>query len=153
MTYAAHLIDAAKKAAGFRTYTDMATALDVDKGTLSNWRNGHGSPMPQERIIELCEMAGIKDSGPWLVAAQADAARSDAVRAALESVLDRVRPALAGVGLLVLGLAGFSTPYPAAATNLNDGHSVHYAQWRRRVRVALMRLAASWRHEPTALLA
>lgn len=112
--YAATLIDRAMKATGATSQAAFAKLLGVKAPTVSQWRHGT-HPLPEERVLQLCEMAGITDTGPWLIAAQADAARSEAVRAALESVLDRLRPALAGVGLVMLGFAAFWTPYPVAA--------------------------------------
>ena len=103
MTYAAQLIDAVKEAKGLTTYRAVADALDVTEQALNAWRKGRGSPMPQERVLALCEMAHIADPGPWLVGIQADATRGEA-RRALDSVLDRVRPAVATVGTLAVAL-------------------------------------------------
>lgn len=85
MPYAAKLIDLAMTATS-TTQTALAKLLGVSGPTVSQWRHGT-HPMPEDRVLELCALAGITDTGPWLVATKADAARSDEVRAALETVL------------------------------------------------------------------
>ena len=59
MTYAAQLIEAVKSACDYGSYKALAEALDVHEATLSNWRHNKGSPMPPERVMQLCEMARI----------------------------------------------------------------------------------------------
>ncbi|UNK44023.1 helix-turn-helix domain-containing protein [Luteimonas sp. S4-F44] len=100
MTYAAQLIDAVKEASGLSSDRELADALGVKPPTLNQWKHNKGSPMPPERVMQLCEMASIADAGPWLVGVQADAVRITAVRRALESVLDRARPSVAKVATL-----------------------------------------------------
>jgi len=100
MTYAAQLLDAAKSALKLTTYKDLANALAVDPTAISQWKLGKGSPMPPERVMELCELAHIADPGPWLIGVQTDAVRITGIRAALESVLDRARPTITTAGIV-----------------------------------------------------
>lgn len=116
MTYAAQLIDAVKDACGFESYTAMATAIGVDKTSLSQWRHGKGSPMPEERVLELCKMAKIADHGPWLLAIHGEAAKNATVRKELLNLLDRVRPSIARAAMLGAVLLGyFALPLQAHA--------------------------------------
>lgn len=114
MTYAAQLIDAVKTARELKTYRALADELGITEQALSGWRRGHGSPMPPERVMQLCELAHIADPGPWLIGVQSDAVRITGVRKALESVLDRLRPTVAAVGILVGASLGYSAPTQAA---------------------------------------
>jgi len=134
MTYAAQLIDAVKKARGFKTYREVAAALDVTEQALNAWKKGRGSPMPEERARELCAMAHIADVGPWLVGIHADGL-SAANKPAWESVLDRVRPAVATVGTIAVALLVVSAlpssqqdDAVSAFAFLNAIPLIHYAQ-------------------------
>ena len=133
MSYAAQLLDAVKDACGFKTYKDIADALHVDQTAVSQWRHGKGSPMPPERVMELCEMARIADPGPWLIGVQADAVRITSVRKALESVLDRASPSVARLATLgAVLLAGYALlpAHEALATAfLMPAWTVHYANF------------------------
>ncbi|WP_149193481.1 hypothetical protein [Luteimonas suaedae] len=132
MGYASQLIDEVKSACDFKTYRALANALGVHEVTLSQWRKGIGSPMPEERALQLCEMAHIADPGPWLIGIQMDAVKTTAVRKALESVLDRVSPSVAKVATLgvvmlaVYTLPGFAENADMAAFSLIP--SLHYAK-------------------------
>lgn len=142
MTYAAQLIEAVKSACDYGSYKALAEALDVHEATLSNWRHNKGSPMPAERVMELCEMAKIADPGPWLVGVQADAVRITSVRRALESVLDRASPSVARLATLgAVLLAGYALlPAHEAITTamLMPAWSVHYAKFAILVTLALL---------------
>jgi transcriptional regulator with XRE-family HTH domain len=118
--YAAKLIDQAKTHQGWKFDTELAAALGVDKTAVSSWKHGRGSPMPLERVIELCDLAGITEAerGEWLIGIERDAVTITSVRRALDVVLDRLRPTVAAVGLLVLAGA-YALPAksePVAAT-------------------------------------
>ncbi|MEN4903336.1 hypothetical protein [Luteimonas sp. TWI1437] len=136
MSYAAQLLEAVKDACGYENYSEVADALGVNKTAVSQWRHGKGSPMPPERVMQLCEMASIADPGPWLVGIQADAVRITAVRRALESVLDRARPSVAKVatlGVVLLasfGLGGTQTADASTGYASNNGTNVHYVNYR-----------------------
>lgn len=134
MTYAAQLIDNVKKVRGFKTYRAMAEELEIHETTLSQWRKGVGSPMPEARVLQLCEMAHIADVGPWLAGIHADGVTSKEARTAWKTVLDRVRPAVATVGTIAVALlvASFLPSNQgenvAAFAMLNVYLPIHYAK-------------------------
>lgn len=142
--WAAKLIDAAKQAGGFPSYVALATNLNVSKEALSQWKRGSGSPMPPERVLQLCEIAGITDAGPWLIGVQADAVRITAVRTALEGVLDRVRPTVAAVGLVVCGATSLAYSISAnAVARVSEPFAAMYIM-RSAIR-QLRRLLTGWK--------
>jgi transcriptional regulator with XRE-family HTH domain len=102
VSHAAELIDAVKERTGLSN-TALAEALGVKQPTVSQWRSGRGSPIPEERVLQLCKLAGITDTGPWLLGIHADNVRDKAARKALESLLDRLKAAaIAGVVAVAL---------------------------------------------------
>lgn len=106
--YAAQLIDAVKDACGLKTYREVADALGVHETAVSAWRKGKGSPMPEERVIELCAMAKIADPAPWLAGVHADGVHNKAAKKMWESLLDRVRPSIATTAaMLGVALVGY----------------------------------------------
>jgi len=131
MTYAAQLIEAVKGACELGSYKALAEALGVHEATLSNWRHNKGSPMPPERVMELCEMARIADPGPWLIGVQADAVRITSVRKALESVLDRASPSVARIA--TLGAASLAC-YALAAAETTQRMYIMFGAFMRRMR-------------------
>lgn len=117
--YAAQLIDAVKEARKFTSYAALAHAMGVDPTAVSQWRRGKGSPMPEDRVMQLCEMANIADPGPWLAGIYADSVSNAKARRELESLLDRIRPSVATAVMLGAALlASFSPLSPAQAATL-----------------------------------
>ena len=140
--YAAQLIDAVKDVCEIPSYRALAERLQVHETVVSQWRHGKGSPMPPERVMELCEMAKIADPGPWLVGVQADAVRITSVRRALESVLDRASPSVARLAtlgaVLLAGYALLPADEALAAAFMMPAWTVHYAKFAILVTLALL---------------
>ena len=133
-TYAGQLIEAVKVAAEFQTFAEVAEALGVHEATLSNWRRGKGSPMPEERVLQLCELARIADPAPWLAGVHADGVKDAEARKQWESLLDRLRPSVATAAMLgAVLLVNFALPSPASASasaevSLTETGYRHYAK-------------------------
>jgi len=106
MSYAAKLIEMAKEAQGFSS-TELAVAMGVKQPTISQWIHGKGSPMSEDRVIELCRLAGIKDYTPWLIGVHAEHLRNREARMSLEKLAKQLgaAAALAVAALLPVGNA------------------------------------------------
>lgn len=156
--YAAQLIDAVKKACGYKTYRDLAAAIGVHETMVSAWRKNKGSPMPEDRVLQLCEMAKIADPAPWLAGVHSDGVSSAEAKKLWESLLDRIRPSVATTAMLGAVLLAIS-PLPSLASDhtadLNNSPLMHYAKLSRWLRTLLTRLTARFEHGygPSALLA
>ena len=108
MNRQAELLD--KVRAAMKASTDMALAerIGVQRQAVSKWRNCE-KPLPDERIAQLCALAHL-DAGAWAAAIHAERAASNAERAMWKSVLDRLGPVAAAVGLVAFGLALSGAP-------------------------------------------
>ena len=108
MSYAAKLIEQAQNAHGY-TLTELALALGVKHPTVSQWKSGRGSPMSEDRVIELCKLAGIKDPDPWLIGVHAEGLKNAEARKRLTSLARQLgaAAAVAAVALLALPLTGY----------------------------------------------
>jgi transcriptional regulator with XRE-family HTH domain len=116
MNYSEQLIKAVRDAKGFGSDAELASALGVHKATLSEWKKANRSPMPAERVLQLCEMANIADPAPWLAGVHADGVKDAQERKQWESLLDRLRPSVATAAMLgVALLVNFALPSPTKA--------------------------------------
>ncbi|MDR7134630.1 transcriptional regulator with XRE-family HTH domain [Lysobacter niastensis] len=119
MSYAAKLIEQAQNAHGY-TLTELALALGVKHPTISQWKSGRGSPMSEDRVIELCKIAGIKDYAPWLIGVHAEHLKNRDARSSLEKLAKQLGAAA------VLAFAVF-TPLLSKAAPVNLNGSTPYA--------------------------
>lgn len=154
MTYAAQLIDATIQATGL-SQAALAKALGLAAPQVSKWRHGT-SPIPEDKLAAMFELAHLDEAAReyYTLGVMRDAVTTTGVMRALDGVLDRLRPALARVGMLmVVSLAAFG-PTPSEAANLNAGPFVHYAKLLiRRLREAVTVSAARLGYGPSAVLA
>jgi transcriptional regulator with XRE-family HTH domain len=153
MNYSTQLIDAVKLARGLTHDTEVAEAIGVNKTAISQWKNGHGSPMPEERVLQLCELARIADPAPWLAGVHADGVKDAQAKKQWESLLDRLRPSVATAMLGVVLLGTFALPPPTNAGSLTETGYRHYAKWRKKLRRAFAAFAQGFGHGSPALLA
>lgn len=165
MTYAAQLIEAVKAARGLSD-TGVAKALGVKQPTVSQWKHAKGSPMSAERVLQLCDLAGITSEelrGYWLTGVMRDAVTTTGVMRALDGVLDRVRPVVKTAGMLAVALlVGFAPPSRAMTDeSLTDAPYRHYAKLAHRILHKIFsRIRENWAarsaggpHGPAPLLA
>ena len=126
MSYAAKLIEQAMTAQGYSN-TELALALGVKQPTIAGWKAGRGSPMSEERVLELCALAGIKDATPWLIGVHGEASRNAAARSALTKLARQLgaAAAIACVAVLYAPVAPASTLGPAKLNAVGD---MHYAK-------------------------
>jgi len=108
MSYAAQLIERAKSAHGY-TDTELALALGVRQPTVSGWKAGRGSPMSEERVIELCKVAGIKDAAPWLIGVHGEGVRNAEARNALTKLARQLGAAAVVACVAVMPLLSQAT--------------------------------------------
>lgn len=134
------LLDAARKVCS--TDAEIARRLKASRQLVNNWRKG--VPMKQERIVQLARLAH-ENEGYWLARIEAEQSQGE-TRRAWEQVVTRLSQAACLGIVLTVGFAHID----AAAHNLNDGLSKHYAQWLKVMRETLTRLKAWFRHELTA---
>ncbi len=158
--YAAQLLDLVKTHLQLPSDTALAERIGVNRSAISQWRRGLGSPMPAERVIAFCEMAAIaeEDRGYWLTGIMRDAVTTTGVMRALDGVLDRIRPTLAGVGIIAgVLLGGFALPSKASDTVRPTLTTVelYIMRIRRWLRAAATRFTARFEQGfgPSALLA
>ena len=106
MSYAGELIERAKQKNSYSD-SELALALGVKQPNISQWRHGKGSPMSEERVIELCKLAGIKEYAPWLIGVHAEHLRNREARMTLEKLAKQLgaAAALAVAALLPVGNA------------------------------------------------
>ena len=133
MSYAAKLIEMAKEAQGYSN-TELAVAMGVKQPTVAGWKAGRGSPMSEERVIELCKLAGIKDSAPWLIGVHGEGVRNAEARSALTKLARHLGAAA------VVSVAALLPMGNVSATNIAETAQVssdmHYAKLRRWLRAA-----------------
>lgn len=156
MPYAAELIDAVMRATGL-PQAALAKHLAVAAPQVSKWRHGT-TPIPEERLNQLLELGHFDEATReyFTLGVMRDAVTTTGVMRALDGVLDRLRPALARVGILVAVSLGALAPYHAEATTaqaepLNPLCIMRsLARW---LRTAWTRRAARWPHGTPAVLA
>ena len=85
------LIAMARGALGLTRDDNLAHALGVKFGTISQWRMGR-APIPDRHVIALAEMAGA-DVGLWLATICADKAKMTDAREAWRAVAERLQSA------------------------------------------------------------
>ena len=139
------LLDAAKKVC--KTDAALAGRLGVVPQAVSRWRRGH-DPMTEDRVVQIARIAH-ENEGFWLARIAAEQSLGDTRRA-----WERVAAALPRVAMVALVLGGVFAHHPAAAQNMNDGQSKHYAKLRE-ICAKFTGLLRWFRHgfSPTALLA
>lgn len=117
MNRQAELLDKTREAVKSPSDMALAAKLDVSRQVLNQWRNG-SRPLPHERIAQLCALAHL-DAGAWVAAIHVERAEDRAEKAMWKSVLDRLGPVAAAVGLVVvgLGLSGAPVHGDAGATS------------------------------------
>ena len=126
MSYAGQLINAAKEAKGYATDKELAMALGVTQPTVNQWKHNKGSPMPEDRVLQLCKLAGIKDAGPWLIGVHGEAVRNTEARNALTRLARQLGAAA------VVSVAALLPMGNASATNIAEtapvSSDMHYAK-------------------------
>lgn len=157
MPYAAELIDAVMRATGL-SQAALAKHLDVAAPQVSKWRHG-ATPIPEERLNQLLEMGHFDEAAReyFTLGVMRDAVTTTGVMRALDGVLDRLRPALARVGILVVVSLGALAPYQQASATTTQAEPLNplcimrsLARW---LRAAATRYAARWTHGTPAVLA
>lgn len=116
MTYAAELIDATMTATGL-SQAALAKALGVAPPQVSKWRH-KTAPIPEEKLTAMFDLARMDEAAReyYTLGVVRDTVTTTGVMRALDGVLDRIRPALARVGILaVVLLAGYAPPQQANA--------------------------------------
>lgn len=155
MTYAAQLFDAVKDACSIKTDATLAGHLQVSKVTIHQWRHGK-SPLPEARLNELLDLGHFDEATReyYTLGVMRDAVTTTGVMRALDNVLDRLRPALARVGIIVVASLVGIPALPSTASDhmggLYSAQSIHYAKSRSlRTRLArwLARLLTGGRHD------
>lgn len=102
MTYAAELIDATMKATGL-SQAALAKRLAIAAPQLSKWRHGT-KPIPEEQLSALLDLGNFNEATReyFSLGVMRDTVTTTGVMRALDAVLERLRPAAAVVGPLVL---------------------------------------------------
>lgn len=116
MTYAAELIDATMTATGL-SQAALAKALGVAPPQVSKWRH-KTAPIPEEKLTAMFDLARMDEAAReyYTLGVVRDTVTTTGVMRALDGVLDRIRPALARVGIItVVLLAGYALPQQANA--------------------------------------
>ncbi|MEA9578664.1 DUF3693 domain-containing protein [Xanthomonas nasturtii] len=98
------LLDKVKEVCSFPSDMAIAEKLGINRQML--WKARHeDKPLSDERIAQLCAMAKL-DGATWLARIHAERAASQVERALWKSVLDRLAPITAVVGVLSLVAVG-----------------------------------------------
>lgn len=116
MTYAAELIDATMDATGL-SQAALAKALGVAAPQVSKWRH-KTAPIPEEKLTAMFDLARMDEAAReyYTLGVVRDTVTTTGVMRALDGVLDRIRPALARVGIITVALlAGYALPPQASA--------------------------------------
>jgi hypothetical protein len=118
MNATALLLDKVKECCSLPSDNALAVRLDVTRALISGWKNAR-YPMPDERIAQVCAMAKL-DGAEWVARIHADRATDATERKVWLSMLDRLRPIAAAVGLVAVGMAS-NGDVLASAKPLNYG--------------------------------
>lgn len=132
MTYAAELIDAVMRATEI-SQAALAKRLEVAAPQISKWRHGT-TPIPEERLNQLLEMGHFDEVAReyFTLGVMRDAVTTTGVMRALDGVLDRLRPALARVGILVAASLVYALLPEGDAASMAfvlPALTVHYAKY------------------------
>ncbi|MBO9879242.1 DUF3693 domain-containing protein [Xanthomonas sp. D-99] len=98
------LIDLVRAGGKFSSDNALAQKLGVTRAMVSSWRSGRYA-LPDERIAQLCALAKL-DGASWMARIHAERAETQVERALWKSVLDRLTPITAVVGVLALVAVG-----------------------------------------------
>jgi hypothetical protein len=85
--------------------------------------------MPDERIAQLSAMAKL-DGAAWLARIHAERATDATEKRAWQSILDRLRPIAAAVGLIAIGTVS-TVDVQASSGGVSAPETMHYAKLRR----------------------
>jgi transcriptional regulator with XRE-family HTH domain len=118
MTTQAELLDKVRELCSIPSDNALALRASVSRQIVSEWRNG-GKNMGDDRIAQLCALAKL-DGAEWVARIHADRATDATERKVWLSMLDRLRPIAAAVGLVAVGMAS-SGDVLASAKPLNYG--------------------------------
>lgn len=135
MSYAAELIDATMKATGL-SQVALAEQLGVAGPQVSKWRHRQ-KPIPEAHLKALLDLGGFTaDQRTYYEAGIVrDTVTITSVRRVLDEALDRLRPTVAAVGLIVLGSV-YALP---ARADLNEQRACTLCEVLRRLRAAFTR--------------
>ncbi|MEG3191622.1 DUF3693 domain-containing protein [Lysobacter sp. D1-1-M9] len=115
----AKILDKVRETCSLPSDNALSLKIGITRAAVSEWRAGKKA-MPDERIAQLCAMAKL-DGGAWLAAIHAERATDSKERALWESVLDRLGPAAAAVGL------AFGLALIAAAPNRSEAATTGFS--------------------------
>lgn len=132
MTYAAELLDRTMQETGL-SQAALAKRLDVAPPQLSKWRHGT-NPIPEDKLEGLFDLGNLNEAAReyFALGAMRDTVTTTGVMRALDAVLNRLRPAVATVGLLAL--CAIAVPVKAAESvgyGLALPVNAYYVQLRR----------------------
>jgi hypothetical protein len=122
----AALLDAARKACSLPSDNALAARVGIQRQLASKWRSGD-KPMADERIAQICALAKL-DGAEWIARVHADRATDATERKVWLSMLDRLRPIAAAVGLVALGTVASGVASPPVSARETVADTRHYAK-------------------------
>lgn len=103
MSAQAELLDKARECCSLPSDNALSGRMGVSRAIVSEWRSG-AKTIPDARIAQLCALAK-SDGATWLARIHIERATDAAERKLWASMLDRLRPIAAAVGLVAVGTA------------------------------------------------
>ncbi|WP_108858332.1 DUF3693 domain-containing protein, partial [Xanthomonas fragariae] len=98
------LINLVRAGGKFSSDNELAQKLGVTRAMVSSWRSGR-YVLPDDQIAQLCALATL-DGASWMARIHTERAASATERALWQSILDRLAPITAVVGVLGLVALG-----------------------------------------------